>query len=564
MAFGLIDQVIFYGTISISLAIGAYFGFYKKPQSADDYLLGDRKMKVIPVALSAAVSHVSGALLLGQSADVYVYGVNATWNILACLLSSVISVFLFVPVVTKLNISNSFEYLELRFDRRIKIMASCVYTMYLLLYNPVVAYVPAITYSQVTGVNPQIVAPILCVICVFYTTVGGFKAVVWTDVFQFLGIMTGIFMVIVLGVTSVGFDVIVDRAAHGHRLDLNFSFNPTLRDGFWHIIIGGTTTWIFSLSFHPVTVQRYLSLSRFSSVQRVMAIQACVIGLLIFICSVVGLIMYATYNTCDPITTGEVSRADQLLPYFVMDVGRGIPALSGVFLAGIFSASLSTLSSSFNTMAAIIYGDMLAPFLSRNFLHGKETWILKLIVVILGAVTTCFTVLIERMGGVFPLVIALLGLVYGILGGIFLLGVLFPKANSLGALLGTITSTFAIGTIAVLNHWYSLQGANEKFIKPISVEGCLVPTNVTLVRKHLEHEPFVLFRISFWYNSVMAVLVVIIVGLLVSCVTKQSTVDPSLLSPISRTDCSKRNCRQKYVAGLSQSDQTVYNFQRDV
>ncbi|KAB0796173.1 hypothetical protein PPYR_10234, partial [Photinus pyralis] len=72
----------------------------------------------------------------------------------------------------------------------------------------------------------------------------------------------------------------------------------------------------------------------------VIAIQCCGMGLVISFCCIIGIIMYARYYSCDPITTGEVARVDQLLPYFVMDVSRDIPAISGVFLAGIFSGAL--------------------------------------------------------------------------------------------------------------------------------------------------------------------------------------------------------------------------------
>ncbi|KAB0796174.1 hypothetical protein PPYR_10235, partial [Photinus pyralis] len=220
MAFGLIDHVILYCSIFLSLGIGMYFGFCKKSHSTEDYLLGDRKMKVVPVAVSVVVSYISGVTLLGHSADVYLYGTNIVWTVLSCLVATVIGAYLFLPVICKLKTPNAFEYLELRFDRRVKMVASWVYTVNLLLQNAVVAYVSAITYSQVTGVNPQIVAFILCVICLFYTTIGGFKAVVWTDVFQFVGIFVSVVMVTVLGLISIGnFGVTLERAKHGQRLD---------------------------------------------------------------------------------------------------------------------------------------------------------------------------------------------------------------------------------------------------------------------------------------------------------------------------------------------------------
>lgn len=69
--------------------------------------------------------------------------------------------------------------------------------------------------------------------------------------------------------------------------------------------------------------------------------------------------MYAHYETCDPITTKAVEKNDQILPYYVVEVAGSIPGISGLFIAGIFSAALSTMSASLNTVAGTIYQDFL-------------------------------------------------------------------------------------------------------------------------------------------------------------------------------------------------------------
>ncbi|XP_031348300.1 sodium-coupled monocarboxylate transporter 1-like [Photinus pyralis] len=416
MTLGLIDHIIFHGSIAVSLCIGVYFGFWNKSQTADEYLLGNREMKILPVALSLVASLCSGVTLLGHSADVYLYA---------------------------------------------------------------------------TGINPQAISSILCTVCVLYSTIGGFKGVVWTDVFQFFGIIASVTLVVVLGIISEdGTKTIMERAIRGHRLDFkydlnklqlshfhSFSIDPSIRDGFWQMIIGSTTTLIYMVNIQPGIVQRYLSVATLTNVKKVMAFQFCGVSTIAILCSFIGIIMYARYSSCDPITTGDVRRSDQLLPHFVMEIGHNIPGLQGIFISGIFSAALSTLSSTFNTLAATVYGDLISSLFSKETLRDKEGWILKLIVVISGSVCTALTFFVEHMGGVLPFVNAILGSVNGILVGVFSLGILFPSANSTGAMFGAVSSFFAIGIVAVINHWYVLQGANEIFAKPISVEGRSLGTN---------------------------------------------------------------------------------------
>lgn len=73
----------------------------------------------------------------------------------------------------------------------------------------------------------------------------------------------------------------------------------------------------------------------------------------------IGLVMYANLENCDPFTAGAVKKIDQVVPYFVMKVGRQLPGLPGIFVAGIFSAALSTMSGLLNTMSCMIYDDFL-------------------------------------------------------------------------------------------------------------------------------------------------------------------------------------------------------------
>lgn len=118
---------------------------------------------------------------------------------------------------------------------------------------------------------------------------------------------------------------------------------------------------------------------------------------------IIGLIIFAKYETCDPITTKQIEKLDQVLPYFVMEVAGKIPGLPGeslsifkktiifhfydlgLFVAGIFSAALSSLSSSLNTLAGTLYED----FVRHNYPNNSEKLasdIMKLMVVVIGKI----------------------------------------------------------------------------------------------------------------------------------------------------------------------------------
>lgn len=127
--------------------------------------------------------------------------------------------FIYLPVFHDMQLTSCFSYLELRFDRIVRITASLVYALSTLFLIPVVIYVPALAFSQVSGVNLHLITLILCIICVFYTTIGGLRAVIWADTVQFLLMLVAIFAIIALGLVDVGgFTEVWTRAQRGGRL----------------------------------------------------------------------------------------------------------------------------------------------------------------------------------------------------------------------------------------------------------------------------------------------------------------------------------------------------------
>lgn len=102
--------------------------------------------------------------------EVYQYGSQYYVTILSVCIIGLGSCYVTMPVFHRMQISSCFEYLELRFSKRIRTFSSVLYIISLLLFIPVVVYVPAIAFSQVTGFGVHSVTPVLCVICITYTS----------------------------------------------------------------------------------------------------------------------------------------------------------------------------------------------------------------------------------------------------------------------------------------------------------------------------------------------------------------------------------------------------------
>lgn len=433
LRFGIWDYGLFVAMLGLSALIGIYFGFLnkKKQDNTEEYLLGGKKMSIFPVSCSLIASHISGSTILGVPTQIYAYGSQYSMFIVCAFVTQLSIIYIFLPVFHELQMTSCFSYLERRFDRKVRLVASFMFALNVMLFVPAVIYVPALAFNQVTGINLHLVTPIICSICIFYTTVGGLKAVVYTDALQFILMVGATLVVMFLGVgLTGGFSGVWESAERGGRLIFfNMDPNPRLGISFWSVTMGMTVAWVSLLGVTQSSIQRFLSVPDMKRATKSVWIFT---GGMIFIkacCIFVGLIIYAKYETCDPYSMGIVTKLDQILPYFIMDVGKSIPGLPGLFIAGIFSAALSSMSSSLNTLAGTIYED----FLRQRFPKASEkqaSSTMKIIVVILGAIQLACVFVVERMGTVFYLTLALNGVTSGALLGIFSMGMLLRKANT--------------------------------------------------------------------------------------------------------------------------------------
>ena len=124
-----------------------------------------------------------------------------------------------------------------------------------------------------------------------------------------------------------------------HKFSMNFlSFNidPTARHTFWTLVVGGSFYWIIANTNQNV-IQRFLALKDEKAAKRASMYYVIGITILISMCVYNGLLLYATYYDCDPLTTKLAKAKDQMVPLLVMDVLRDVPGLPGLFIAGVFS-----------------------------------------------------------------------------------------------------------------------------------------------------------------------------------------------------------------------------------
>ncbi|XP_069829284.1 sodium-coupled monocarboxylate transporter 1 isoform X2 [Dendropsophus ebraccatus] len=530
------DYVVFALMLLISAVIGIYYAFAGGGQkTSKEFLMGGRSMTAVPVALSLTASFMSAVTVLGTPAEVYRYGAMFSIFAITYTLVVVISSEIYLPVFYRLGITSTYEYLELRFNKTVRLIGTALFIIQTILYTGIVIYAPALALNQVTGFDLWGAVVATGVVCTFYCTMGGLKAVVWTDVFQ-VGIMVAGFSSVIIRAVVVqgGIAPILNDSYYGDRLNFwDFNPNPLQRHSFWTIIIGGTFTWAGIYGVNQSQVQRYIACK--TIFQAKMSLYVNLVGLwAILACAVLsGLAMFSIYKDCDPWTANFVSAPDQLMPYLALDILRDYPGLPGLFVACAYSGTLSTVSSSINALAAVTVEDIVKPYCkSLSDSETKLSWVSKGTSFLYGAVCIGMAGLASLMGGLLQAALSIFGMVGGPLLGLFSLGILFPFVNSLGAIVGLLMG-FSISLWVGIGSQIYPPLPIRSLPKYLSVEGCnfsTVDTNWTLTTAFPSVTDLIIdapvsdrpeladnwYSLSYLYFSTIGTIIAVIVGVIVS------------------------------------------------
>ncbi|XP_007108586.1 sodium-coupled monocarboxylate transporter 2 [Physeter macrocephalus] len=538
------DYVVFAALFVISSGIGVFFAIReRKKATSREFLVGGRQMTFGPVALSLTASFMSAVTVLGTPAEVYRFGASFIVFFIAYAFVIIFTSELFLPVFYRSGITSTYEYLQLRFNKPVRYAATAIYILQTILYTGVVVYAPALALNQVTGFDLWGSVFATGIVCTFYCTLGGLKAVVWTDAFQMVVMTVGFLTVLIRGSADAGgLHNVLEQSANGSRLNIfDFDVDPLRRHTFWTISVGGTFTWLGIYGVNQSTIQRCISCKTEKHAK--LALYFNLLGLwVILACAVFsGLIMYSHFKDCDPWTSGIISAPDQLMPYFVMELFATMPGLPGLFVACAFSGTLSTVAASINALATVTFED----FVKSCFPHLSDklsTWMSKGLCLLFGVICTSMAVAASLLGSVVQAALSIHGMCGGPMLGLFSLGILFPFVNWKGALGGLLTGI-------ILSFWVAIGAliypapTSKTWPLPLSTDQC-VPSNVTeSVPPLLSSRPAIAetwYALSYLYYSAVGCLGCMAAGVIISFATghqKGKDIQPLLIRPVCNLFC---------------------------
>ncbi|XP_056132817.1 sodium/iodide cotransporter [Lampris incognitus] len=545
--FILVDYAVFAAMLLVSMAIGLFQALRKSPggTSVDDFFTGGRSLPAVPVGLSLCASFMSAVQVLGVPAEAYRYGLKFLYMCLGQSINSLMTAYLFLPVFYRLGITSTNQYLRMRFGRKMQLLGSVQFLVATILYTGIVIYAPALILNQATGLNMWVSLFSTGIICTVYTTLGGMKAVIWTDVFQIVVMLSGFLAIFIHGTVLVGGPALVLEIAHnGSRINFNdFDFDPRRRYTFWSLSVGGTLVWLSMYGVNQAQVQRYISCRSEGQAQWALFVNQVGLCFVVSSAATCGIVMFAYYINCDPLMSGKISAPDQYMPYLVLEIFKNHPGFPGLFLACAYSGTLSTASTSINAMAAVTMEDLLKPHL-KNMSQKKLILISKGLSFLYGIGCITVAALSSLLDwGVLQGSFTIMGVVSGPLLGVFILGMFFPVTNRPGVFSG-VSVGFCISLWLAIGSTLYPPSQETMGVLPIPAGKC-GPTNITVIsmgadgpiivaNPHPNHHGVLqnLYSMSYLYFGAVATSSVVLVGLLVSYVTgptKRNTIGDGLL-----------------------------------
>ncbi|XP_050713241.1 sodium-coupled monocarboxylate transporter 2-like isoform X2 [Eriocheir sinensis] len=433
--FTAVDYTLFSLMLLVSVGIGVYSAIRSRGrESTHDFLVGKGSMSALPVALSLLGGVISAISMLGNPTEVYLYGTQIAGNLVGLVPGCIVIHQLILPIFYNLKIISLTQYIEMRYKSRpLRLLATVCNLINKFFYMGICLYAPSLALSTVTNLSTLASMIIMGSICTFYITVGGVRAVVYTDVMQTLLMFCGVIIVVAVCCSDLGGIGNVWAAADdGARLEFfNMNTSPFIRHTFWSTSVLGVYFMINKVGLYQPCYQRFASVGSLKVAQRLVISFLVMLYALWLLCYLVGLVAYATYKDCDPITSGRVQKPDQILPYLVMEKLTRMPGLPGVFVAAVYGGVLSSLSSCGNSIACLIWEDFLKhrPYFARMS-NNAATNVVKLLSALAGLSGIFLGILAGKMGNIIHVTRSVSGSIMGPMQGVFLAGTCMPWVNA--------------------------------------------------------------------------------------------------------------------------------------
>ena len=445
MKLPVLDSIVFFALIFVNIIIGISFFF--KNRTADQFTSGGKKLPAWVVGMSIFATFVSSISFLALPGKAYMTDWNAFVFSLSIPAATILTLKFFIPLYRGIGNISAYYYLEQRFGPWARIYASACYILTQFMRTGAILMLLALPLNALFGWDIPTVIILTGIIVMAYSMLGGIKAVIWTDAVQAIILITGALVCALIITFSMpeGPGQIFAIAREGHKFSLG-SFGASLKEStFWVVLIYGLFINLQNYGIDQNYVQRYMTTETDREAKRSALFGSLLyipVSLLFFY---IGTALYA-YYTAQPNLLPEDLRiagaGDRVFPYFIV---TGLPAgITGLLIASIFAAGMSTVSTSLNSTATIILNDYYKRYVNKNAGERASMRVLYAASIITGLLGIGIALALVGVKSALDAWWSLASIFSGGMLGLFLLGYFSAKTSSIDAIVGVITGIIII------------------------------------------------------------------------------------------------------------------------
>ena len=442
-----------------------------KQSKADDYFTARGEMtsvfQSLVVGLSLAATLFSGISFLAYPSLVYSYGLSVLIGLICFPLAYIAVVYWFLPKFLKSNIAHPYDIIEINLGSHARTIAAVMYFLLRVGWMAALVYAPTLAILAAGNLDDKWFWPVVLMIglsSTLYTTFGGIRGLIITDAIQFVVIIVGVAVTIIFILIKlpVSFGQAVATINDMGYTKVNFSLDPAAKITFWTLTIGYLISNLSNYTADQMSLQRYLTTGNIKSTAKSFMFNLVGATCVLVLLAVVGLCLVVWYKFVPD--ANMPTKVDKIFPYFV---SANLPVgISGLLLAAILAATISSMTAGINALASSITYDFRSRF-GKAMTPLAQLKFGKICSLVIGLASTFAAGLVSKIGTIFDITQTLLGLFLGPLFACMVLAVMAIPINSLMMLIAVFAGLAAGGMIFVFE-WAPL------WVSPVTFSTTLI------------------------------------------------------------------------------------------
>ncbi|MBA8778820.1 sodium:solute symporter [Staphylococcus schleiferi subsp. coagulans] len=476
--FTIIDLFVLIVYLLAVLVAGLYFS--KKEMKGKEFFKGDGSVPWYVTSVSIFATMLSPISFLGLAGNSYAGSWILWFAQLGMLIAIPLAIKYVLPIFARMDIDTAYDYLERRYEAKsLRVISAILFIIYQLGRISIIMYLPSVGLATLTGIDINILIILMGVIAIIYSYTGGLKSVLWTDFIQGVILSGGALIALFVLIYDVdgGIGAITQQLAHGKFIaPTEKIFDPNiLSSSIFLIVVGSGLTIFSSYASSQDLVQRFTTTQSISKLNKMLFTNGALSLGIATVFYLIGTGLYVFYKVQNASEATNQIPQDQIFMYFIayqLPVG-----VTGIILAAIYAAAQSTISTGLNSVATSWTLDI-QDVISKGMSDKRRTRIAQIVSLLVGIFSIVVSIIMAHsdIKSAYEWFNGFMGLVLGLLGGVFVLGFTSKKANKYGAYAALIVSTIVMVCIKyvippeVVNYWaYSLISISVSFVSGYTV-----------------------------------------------------------------------------------------------